>query len=106
VLANLLENAVRHNPPGGQIRVRAYRAGNRVCLSVADSGPGVEPGEAQLIFEPFRSGSVAGTTGVGLAICKAIVEAHGGTIAVDEVPGGGAEFTISLPARCSPRAAG
>ena len=98
VLTNLVENAVRHSPPGGDIRVSASRSGASVRIVVADGGPGVAPSERRAIFEPFRSGSVAGASGIGLAICRAIIEAHGGTIAVGEGPGGGAEFTIELPA--------
>ncbi len=61
-----------------------------------DHGPGVPPDERDAVFEPFRSGG-GGTTGVGLAICRAVVEAHGGTITVRDLPGGGAAFTVIIP---------
>jgi len=101
VVANLVENAVRHTPPGGHVTVRGEAAApEQVLLSVADSGSGVAPGEAAAIFEPFRrGGGKAGLAGVGLAICKEVVEAHGGSIAVRDGVAGGAEFTVTLPVR-------
>lgn len=98
VLTNLLGNAQRHSPPGGVVQVLGRSDGTEVTLSVIDAGPGVDPAEADAIFLPFRSGTVAGTSGIGLAICKAIVEAHGGRIGVGEAPGGGAKFTVAIPA--------
>ena len=98
VLTNLLENAVRHSPPGGTVVVGATDDGpHRLRLTVSDEGPGVDAEAAAAIFEPFRSGLIAGTSGIGLAICKSVVEAHGGTIAVGEAPSGGASFTVTLP---------
>jgi two-component system, OmpR family, sensor histidine kinase KdpD len=101
VVANLVENAVRHTPPGGLVTVRGEPATpQQVLVRVADSGPGVPPGEAATIFEPFRrGGGPAGLAGVGLAICKEVVEAHGGSIAVRDRVAGGAEFTVILPVR-------
>ena len=101
VVANLVENAVRHTPPGGQVTVRAEPASpEQVLVSVADSGPGVTPADAATIFEPFRrGGGPTGLAGVGLAICKEVVEAHGGSIAVRDRAAGGAEFTVTLPVR-------
>ena len=71
--------------------------GRDVHLVVTDEGPGLDPSESEILFEPFRSGALAGTGGVGLAICKAVVEAHGGTIAARAAESGGAEFDVSLP---------
>jgi two-component system, OmpR family, sensor histidine kinase KdpD len=101
VVANLVENAVRHTPPGGQVTVRGEPASpEQVLVSVADSGPGVTPADAATIFEPFRrGGGPTGLAGVGLAICKEVVEAHGGSIAVRDRAAGGAEFTVTLPVR-------
>jgi len=101
VLTNLLENAVRHTPPGTRIGVRAEATqdGDQVAVSVHDDGPGVDPDLAGTVFEPFRSGTTA-TTGVGLAICTAIVSAHGGTISFRDSPDGGAEFRFTLLAAC------
>ena len=97
VVTNLLENAARHSPPGTPIIVRLRALRKTLELAVIDHGAGVRAGDSKVIFEPFRSGTSGGTSGIGLAICKAVVEAHGGTIGVDETPGGGATFTVRLP---------
>jgi two-component system sensor histidine kinase KdpD len=99
VLTNLLENAVRHSPRGSEVRLSATAGSGVVAICVADHGPGVDPSETRAIFEPFRSESTGTTTGIGLAICKAIVEAHGGTISVNAPSGGGANFIVTLPTR-------
>jgi signal transduction histidine kinase len=104
VVINLLANAVRFSPPGGEIRVAAEQCGARVCVTIDDQGPGVPPAFRASIFEPFKQvvGSAAhkkGGTGLGLAISQAIVRKHGGTLVAGEAPGGGARFTIELPAR-------
>jgi two-component system sensor histidine kinase KdpD len=98
VVINLLDNGARHSPPGEvvDVAVRPADGGRSVVLTVADRGPGVPPDEVELIFEPFRSGRIAGSSGVGLAICRAIVAAHDGTISVHDRPGGGAEFRVVL----------
>jgi K+-sensing histidine kinase KdpD len=97
VVTNLIENAVRHSPPGASVDI-AVRADTKVLeLVVADGGPGVSADDLNTIFEPFRSGTSAGMSGIGLAICKAVVEAHGGTILVGDSSRGGAAFTVSLP---------
>lgn len=99
VVTNLLENAARHAPPASLVRVRASERDGMVELCVADEGIGVPDYERRRIFEPFRKGEGSRSSGVGLAICKAIVEAHGGTIDVDRTPGGGATFVVTLPVR-------
>lgn len=101
VVSNLLENAARHSPPGSMVRVGGSVTGaaGGVEVWVDDEGPGVAPFERERIFEPFRRGEVGGSSGIGLAICKAIVEAHGGSIVVEGAPGGGARFRFSLPRR-------
>jgi signal transduction histidine kinase len=68
-------------------------------MVVVDHGPGVAEEDAERIFEPFQSGPLAGNGGVGLAICRSVLEAHGGTITVGAFPGGGAAFTVALPCR-------
>jgi signal transduction histidine kinase len=70
-----------------------------VVLVVEDQGPGIAFAERDRIFEPFRTTGGSSSTGVGLAICRAVVEAHGGSITVDDRPGGGARFLVSLPVR-------
>lgn len=100
VITNLLENAARQAPSGSTIRVSAHRhAGNMIELCVEDDGPGVSPSTEAHIFEPFWHGDDSTSSGVGLAICKAIVEAHGGSIHVETPPTGGARFVLTLPAR-------
>jgi K+-sensing histidine kinase KdpD len=99
VLTNLLENAARHAPPGSTVRVTAERSDGAVTLAVADEGPGLHEDELDHIFEPFRAGKASTSTGVGLAICKAIVEAHSGTISAENSPNGGALFRFTVPVR-------
>ena len=98
VLTNLLENAARYAPPSSTVRVEASDQGAMVEVRVADEGIGVPDHERARIFEPFRRGE-GGASGVGLAICKAIVEAHSGAIDVRRTPGGGATFAFTLPVR-------
>ncbi len=98
---NLLENAVRHTPPGTRISVSARRAGDVLELLVADDGPGF-PAEVDLrrLFEKFERGRLEGSTGgvgLGLAICRAIAALHGGEIRAERIPAGGALFIVSLP---------
>ncbi len=100
VVQNLLQNAIRHTPPDGTVVVEAHRGPGGVELSVADSGEGIEPEAIERIFEPFWSGDSARSgegSGLGLALAKRIVEALGGTIAVDSTPQRGSRFAIKLP---------
>ncbi|HVQ31182.1 MAG TPA: ATP-binding protein, partial [Vicinamibacteria bacterium] len=100
VLVNLLENALKYSPAGGAIEVSAERADDEVVVTIADRGPGIPSGEEARIFEKFhrvgRDASVGGV-GLGLAICRAIVVAHGGRIWAENRVGGGAAFHFSLP---------
>jgi two-component system sensor histidine kinase KdpD len=97
VLTNLLENAARHSPEGSVVTVRAVQDGNTVGISVSDEGPGVDASQREQLFEPFRRGQGSESTGVGLAICKAVVEAHGGRIRLLEGDHAGAVFVFTLP---------
>jgi len=100
-LANLLENAARHNPPGAEILVEATRRrghGDEIELAVSDSGPGVPPDQREMIFELFHRGAGGGRAGLGLAIAKAFVEVHGGRIGVGGARRGGARFVMTVPA--------
>jgi two-component system sensor histidine kinase KdpD len=97
VITNLLDNAARHSPEGGVIRVRARERDGMIEVAVVDQGPGVSPKDEATIFEPFSRGQGSTSSGVGLAICRAIVEAHGGTIGVEQANGGGAQFVFTLP---------
>ena len=106
VLANLLENAAKYTPPGSAIRVGAAASPRSVQVWVADEGPGLPPGREELIFEKFERGRRESATpgvGLGLAICRAIVLAHGGSIRGETVPGGGARFMFTLPRGEPPR---
>jgi two-component system, OmpR family, sensor histidine kinase KdpD len=109
VLVHLIENANQYSPPGEPITVSAERAGDFVLTSVADRGAGIDDPEQSLIFEKFYRGrdqryAVQGT-GMGLPIAKAIVEAHGGTIALTSQRGRGSVFSFTLPAERSRAAA-
>jgi two-component system sensor histidine kinase KdpD len=104
VLCNLLENAAKYTPAGSTIEVSAVVRGGSATLTVADDGPGMAPGREEAMFEKFTRGERAsereaarGGIGLGLAICRAIVEAHGGSIAYARSALGGAAFVITLP---------
>lgn len=98
VVVNLLENAVRHGGAGTPVRVTTAADGDVVVLEVLDRGPGVPESEREAVFELFRHGGHGRSAGVGLAICRAVVDAHGGSIRVRDAPDGGARFTVRLPA--------
>ncbi|MBF6990602.1 sensor histidine kinase KdpD [Cupriavidus sp. IK-TO18] len=109
VLCNLLENAAKYTPPGTEIRLSAMAAGDEVRVVVEDDGPGVPRGRERQIFEKFTRGereSATAGVGLGLAVCEAIMQAHGGRIWVEPAQrqgqsrpgdGTGARFTIALP---------
>src|SRR5207249_2683252 len=83
VLLNLVENAIKYSPPGTPLTLRAAAGPSEVAVEVMDRGPGIEPGEEERLFEKFYRGAQGadpGGMGLGLAICRAIVVAHGGTI--------------------------
>ena len=99
VFLNLLENAVKYTPAKSKIEIRAHAIGNSMVINVDDRGPGLPPGGDLRIFEKFfraDTSSVSGA-GLGLAICRGVVEAHGGTISAENRVGGGTSFTITLP---------
>jgi signal transduction histidine kinase len=102
VLVNLLANAVKFTPEGGQIALRAFTAGDHVAFEVSDSGIGIPEGELPRIFEVFRQvdGSDErefGGVGLGLALVKQLVTALGGTVEVASEQGSGTRFTVKLP---------
>lgn len=103
VLSNLLENALRHTPPGGTITLHTDHAPGAVTYTVTDSGEGISAEALPHVFERFYRAHIGrearrGGSGLGLAISKALVEAHGGTLeAISEGPGRGASFRIHLP---------
>jgi two-component system phosphate regulon sensor histidine kinase PhoR len=101
VLSNLLHNACKFTPSGGQVSLTARHEGENVIVSIADTGPGIPPNELNRVFERFykvdRARGQSGT-GLGLAIARHIVEGHGGRIWAESAPGHGATFRFNLPA--------
>jgi len=102
VLANLTANALRHTPAGGRVTLGGAETAAGVVLTVADSGEGIPADDLPYVFDRFWRGDRArhraeGHTGLGLAIARQLVVAHGGTIAVDSTPGVGTTFRVTLP---------
>jgi signal transduction histidine kinase len=102
VLNNLIGNALRHTPAGGRVEVHARRTASGVEVSVSDTGEGIRDEDLQHIFESFYRGEKSrsrftGGAGLGLAISKGIVQAHGGEITVQSKAGQGSQFTFTLP---------
>jgi two-component system, OmpR family, sensor histidine kinase KdpD len=105
VLANLLENAVRHTPPATLVQLRAKRRDGELVVSVEDFGPGLPEAEMERIFAKFHRGAAeaaGGGVGLGLAICQAIVRLHGGRVWAERVSGGGLAFRFTLPLEPEP----
>jgi signal transduction histidine kinase len=99
IAANLMENAVIHNRPGGRAEAWIERTGGWVRLIVADNGPGIAPDDQERIFERFaRAADGPGGTGLGLAIVRELAWAAGGEVALASRPGAGSAFAVSLPA--------
>jgi signal transduction histidine kinase len=102
VLVNLVENAIKYSPRGGQVEITARTTSDEVIVSVTDEGIGVPEKDRDRIFERFsrldsRLVRQMKGTGLGLFICKSIVEAHGGRIWAEQASGGGSRFSFSLP---------
>ena len=105
VLVNLIENALKYSPEGAPIDLAARDEDRVLHVEVADRGPGVRPGDEARVFEKFYrapDGARTGGTGLGLAVCQAIVKAHGGSIEAAARPGGGAVFRFTLPIEGAP----
>jgi two-component system sensor histidine kinase KdpD len=101
VFTNLIGNATKHTQAGATIQIEATAEGNLVRVTVDDNGPGLPPGDPERLFAKFQRGrdeSSTGGAGLGLAICRAIVNAHGGRITAAQRPEGGARFEFTLPA--------
>jgi signal transduction histidine kinase len=96
---NLIENAVKHTPPGTHIRAATSRVGDEAVLVVEDDGPGIPPALENRLFERFvRSGRDGGRgSGLGLAIVRAVAQSHGGSVALERANGSGARFVVRLP---------
>ena len=100
VLVNLIHNAIKFTAPGGRIGVTAKTDGDKLTVSVSDTGVGISADDLPRVFERFYKVDKAragGGTGLGLAIAKHVVEAHGGRIWVESVEGRGATFSFSIP---------
>src|SRR5713226_5987339 len=102
VVSNLLDNAVKFSPLGGEVRVGTSIEGSEAVVAVSDTGPGIPDDEIPRLFERFYRGSAARHTdapgvGLGLAICQALVEGQSGRISVSSARGRGATFRIRLP---------
>lgn len=111
VLDNLIANAVKFSPRDSTITLGGRADDQSVRISVSDQGPGIPAEERAQLFQPFRRGSNAPTaneksTGLGLSIVQKLVQAHGGQVAVDAAPGGGARFTVTLPRHPDPEQKG
>ncbi len=103
-VSNLVSNAIQYNRPGGSVRISLEGGTDAVTLSVSDTGQGIPPEDLPHVFERFfradkSRSSARGHAGLGLAITKAIIDAHGGTIRVESEPRRGSTFTVSLPSR-------
>ncbi|MBE0698060.1 MAG: HAMP domain-containing histidine kinase, partial [Anaerolineaceae bacterium] len=97
VISNLLDNALKFTPPGGEIELSGEQQGDRAIIRVQDSGVGISNEDLPHIFDRFYRGRTTETgSGLGLAIVQSIVQAHGGTVAVISQPGQGSRFTITL----------
>jgi len=103
VFTSLVGNVVKHTPAGTEVKVAARVVGDAIEASVEDTGPGLPEGREEEIFESFARGEKAATTrrgaGLGLALCRAIVEAHGGAIRAERREEGGARIVFTLPLR-------
>jgi two-component system sensor histidine kinase KdpD len=105
VFCNLLENAAKYAPPGSLIEIAGNAKGENIEVSVCDHGPGFPPDKQNALFEMFVRGVPESATpgvGLGLAICRAIIDAHGGAIHAANRPEGGACVTFTLPSGTPP----
>jgi signal transduction histidine kinase len=102
MLSNLLSNAIRHSPPGAFVGLSIRREEQSAVIAVADQGPGIPPALRERIFERFYSLDQArsqepSSSGLGLAIVRRVVEAHGGNVSVESQEGKGSTFWVRLP---------
>jgi len=100
VLHNLVENAIKYSPKRTEIRIFARQENRKVVVGVSDQGPGISVQDQKRLFEPFQRLGLKPTTsgvGLGLEVCKRLVEAHGGSIWVESKPGEGAAFLFTIP---------
>jgi len=103
VIINLVDNAIKYTPRGSEIRISTFRKDNWAVISVSDDGPGISDENKKQIFDMFYTGSNRGadsrrSLGLGLSLCKSIINAHGGSISVSDNVPHGTVFTFTLPA--------
>ncbi|MBI2955530.1 MAG: ATP-binding protein, partial [Chloroflexi bacterium] len=101
VLSNLIENAIKYTPSNTEIEITARLSDSKIRVDVADRGPGIAPSALPHMFQPFYRANSQGPrpkgTGLGLAVAKGLVEAHGGRIWAENRSGGGSRFSFELP---------
>jgi len=101
IVGNLASNAIRYTPRGGFVRISCGVENGQACIRFKDSGAGIAPQDQEKIFQPFYKGEqgkrIKEGMGLGLAIARDLVEAHGGTIQLESAPGSGSTFTVWLP---------
>jgi signal transduction histidine kinase len=102
VMRNLVDNAIKYSPAGGAVTVHSHTDETQVWVSVSDEGIGIQPKDLERVFERFyradtEVGRSAGGVGLGLAVCRSIVEAHGGRIWAESAPGEGSTFRFTMP---------
>jgi two-component system sensor histidine kinase BaeS len=100
MITNLLSNAVKFTPPGGQVTIRTWQAGQNAILQVSDTGPGIPADELRRVFDRFFRGqgsAHASGSGIGLAVAAELAQAHGGQLTATSPTGGGAQLTLTLP---------
>ena len=105
LLRNLVSNALKYTPPGSPIEIAAVARERDVRLTVEDHGPGLPAGREASLFQMFERGRKEGTTpgvGLGLAICRAVIDVHGGKMWAENRPGGGTVFRFTLPLESIP----
>jgi len=98
ILVNLIVNAIRYSPEGGNVRLSFAKTSGTASVTVSDQGRGIAAGDEQRIFERFeRAHTKEGGTGLGLAISRRLARSMGGDVSLDSAPGEGARFTLTLP---------
>jgi signal transduction histidine kinase len=99
IVSNLLSNALKFTPSGGQVTISVAGREGSAFLEVRDTGPGIQPDEIERVFDRFYRGSSvrAGGSGIGLAVVRDLVRAHGGEVSVESEPGAGSRFLVVLP---------
>jgi signal transduction histidine kinase len=105
-VTNLVSNAIKYSPDGGTVRIALAQENDGARISVSDQGIGIEPQDLQRIFEPFRRAGASDRSipgvGLGLAVTRRLILAHGGRIDVRSRPGAGSTFTVVLPSSVQP----